>query len=78
MKKTEIRKILNIFLKKKFKIKKNLQNISMQNVEKWDSLAHLILVNDLEKKFNIKFSQIEISKITDEKKIYSVIKKKSI
>tara|TARA_B100001121_G_C18574530_1_gene566645 strand:- start:67 stop:303 length:237 start_codon:yes stop_codon:yes gene_type:complete len=78
MKKTEIRKILNIFLKKKFKIKKNLKNISMQNVEKWDSLAHLILVNDLEKKFNIKFSQIEISKITDEKKIYSVIKKKSI
>ena len=63
-------------IKKKFKIKKKIKNISMDNTEKWDSLAHLILVTEIEKIFKIKFKNIEISKITDAKKIISAIQKK--
>jgi len=76
MKKSMLENKVQKIIKKKFKIKKKIKNISMDNTEKWDSLAHLILVTEIEKIFKIKFKNIEISKITDAKKIISAIQKK--
>ena len=45
----------------------------MNNLENWDSLGHLKLLSEIEKKFKIKFSNKEIPVITDEKKILSLL-----
>ena len=62
----------NLNLKKK-QLNKNL---SADNIDRWDSLGHLSLITNIEKKFKISFSQEEIVKMLDEKEIYSTILKK--
>lgn len=44
--------------------------------EKWDSLGHLLMVTELEVKFNIFFSDDEISKMVTMKKLIEVVEKK--
>ena len=65
---------------KQFRInKKQLKKIlSADNVAKWDSLGHLSLIANIEKKFKVSFTQEEIVKMLNEKEIYSMILKKNI
>ena len=51
-------------------------NSCPDNVSEWDSLGHLSLIANIEKKLEISFSQEEIVKMLNEKKIYSTILKK--
>ena len=48
----------------------------MDNTSRWDSLNHLRLAEEIQEKLKIKLTNSEISKITDEKKIKSLIRKK--
>ena len=63
---------------KQFKLKKSQlqKNLSADNIDKWDSLGHLSLITNIEKKLEISFSQEEIVKMLNEKEIYSTILKK--
>jgi acyl carrier protein len=71
--KKKIRKIIN----KIFDIKKNnVNNLSFNNVDAWDSISHLDLISKIEKEFKIKIKNSEISKLTDEIKIINYILKK--
>ena len=73
-KKKKIEEILKGILRKLFKEKKNF--FSMDNTSRWDSLNHLRLAEEIQEKLKIKLTNSEISKITDEKKIKSLIRKK--
>ena len=70
----QINKIVRKMLRKFFKESRSFY--SMNNTSGWDSLNHLRLVLIIQKKFSVKFSNSEISKITDQKKIVSFIIKK--
>ena len=72
--KNELRKIII----EQFKIKKSKinKNLSADNIDKWDSLGHMILVSTIEKKFTIKFKNDDIPNILDEKAIYKKLSKK--
>tara|TARA_B100000029_G_scaffold510023_2_gene600559 strand:- start:708 stop:947 length:240 start_codon:yes stop_codon:yes gene_type:complete len=78
MKNKEIKNQIRKLITSQFKIKKKSikQNLSANNVAKWDSLGHLSLITTIEKKFKISFTQEEIVKMLDEKNILNVIKKK--
>jgi acyl carrier protein len=60
-----------IFKKKKIDIKSTINNI-----QEWDSLNHLRLMIDLQKKFKIKFELNEIININTLKKWSKLIQKK--
>ena len=66
----DLRILLIKFFKKRGKI------FSMEKIDNWDSLNHLRLVSEIEKKFQIKISSLEASKITDESKIVKLLKRK--
>lgn len=46
-------------------------------LEEWDSLAHLKLIMKLEQELNISISMEEVSELTSVDKIYSIIKTKT-
>ena len=56
-------------------------NSSMKNIEKWDSLNHISLINEIEEKFNLHFSDEDIVKMTNFKiiinKIINIERKKT-
>ena len=43
---------------------------SQENLENWDSLNHILLIVEIEKKFDIKFKVGEISELNSVKKIF--------
>ena len=43
---------------------------SQENLENWDSLNHILLIVEIEKKFDIKFKIGEISELNSVKKIF--------
>ncbi|MGI6057306.1 MAG: acyl carrier protein [Bilifractor sp.] len=45
-----------------------LEELRYRKTEKWDSMAHMDLVSDLEEKFNIRFSTFDILNFTTYKK----------
>ena len=51
-------------------------DIEMNKVPQWDSVAQLLIISSLEDKFNIQFSSSEISKLIDLKSIIKIIEKK--
>lgn len=51
-------------------------HISQSNFEKWDSMQHLMLIVELENKFDIYFEPEEITKMVDIESIVNVISKK--
>ena len=64
---TTLIKCLNI------KKKKNLENLS------WDSLGHLTILIELEKKFPNKITSIKnISEATNQKKLFKLLKSKKL
>lgn len=62
-----------IFKRKTINIKSTINNI-----QEWDSLNHLRLMIDLQKKFKIKFELNEIININTLKKWSKLIKKKKL
>ena len=63
---------MNIFQLKNKDVNKN---ISMQNINKWDSLNHIGLISEIEENFNIQFKDNEIVDMTSYKSIVKKIKK---
>ncbi len=60
----------------KISINKTEDDIEMNKVPQWDSVAQLLIISSLEDKFNIQFSSSEISKLIDLKSIIKIIEKK--
>ena len=60
----------------KISINKTEDDIEMNKVPQWDSVAQLLIISSLEDKFNIQFSSSEISKLIDLKSIIKRIEKK--
>ena len=71
------KKVLSCFKKvfKNSKIPKDVGKIKMGNIKQWDSLGHINLLLEIEKKFQIKFSMKEISEIKNMKKIIAKLNK---
>jgi len=74
------KKLLNIFIKN-LKLKANeIRNLQSKNFDivlndhsKWDSLMHVKIISDLEKKFNININEKNFLKFTSIKKINKII-----
>tara|TARA_B100000768_G_C10933114_1_gene230499 strand:+ start:69 stop:314 length:246 start_codon:yes stop_codon:yes gene_type:complete len=67
--------LTNIF-KKVFKINKiNKINFTYEKTINWDSLKHMLLVSMVEKKFQTKIDEIEISRLTSFIKFLNLINK---
>jgi len=62
MNKSEIKEKLNIIFRKVFKDEKiNIfEEMTANDVERWDSLSHLILISTTEEEFGIKFKLKEL------------------
>ena len=62
----------------KISIVKADEDIEMNKVPQWDSVAQLSIISSLEDEFKIQFSSTEISKLTDLKSIIKMIENKSL
>ena len=60
---------------KNSKIPKDMNKIKMGNIKQWDSLGHINLLLEIEKRFKIKFSIKEISELKNMKKIVTTLNK---
>ena len=72
---TTEKKLISL-IEKKLKIRKiNIKTTGLGKHEKWDSLAHLNLLLEIEKVFNFKFTMKEMTEINSFKEILSKVKK---
>ena len=68
------KKLKNIFINILHMQNKDINNnSSMKNIEKWDSLNHIGLINEIEDKFNLQFNDEDIVKMTNFKIIINKI-----
>ena len=80
-KKQKNKKLINLKLKKIFsktlniKVNKINSNFSNKKTSEWDSLAHINLINNIEKEFKIKFKLKELSELDSYKKFYLKLSK---
>ena len=58
-------KTLNVFRKTFGDSPQINENAGIDTIDKWDSLNHIILIQELEKSFNLKFNLFEIIEIRD-------------
>lgn len=75
------KKYFNLELKKIFKKELKIsvkENNKIYDFSQWDSLGNFNVLLACEKKFNIKFSNQEFSKISSFKEILRIVKKKII
>ncbi len=68
-------KVLEI-LKNLFELEAIDESCSQENCEKWDSMAHLNLIVELESEFGVSFEPEEIGEMQSYKKIVEVLKTK--
>jgi len=73
-KRLKIEKKIKTILKKFFK--QNNKFYSMENTPNWDSLNHLKLIDVIQQEFKINISNLDIAKMTDQKKIIILLLKK--
>jgi len=71
----ELTKIIQTKLKIKKKININMNRMGLGMHDNWDSLFHLSLLLEIEKKFNIKFTMREMTEMATFSDILSKIKK---
>ena len=62
----------------KISIGKTDEDIEMNKVPQWDSVAQLLIISSLEDEFKIQFSSSEISKLVDLKSIIKMIENKDL
>ena len=72
MKESEIKKIIEKTFKKKIK---NILNLKVGSFNNWDSIAHLNLILNIEKKYKLRFTIDEITKMNSVKKIIETLKR---
>ena len=76
MSKNNSLKDLDEFLCNFFKIeKKNLNKINYNKSDFWDSLSHMNLIGEIEKKYKVKLGYKEMIKMTNYKNITQILKK---
>lgn len=69
-------KVLDEFLCNFFKIeKKHLSKINYNKSDFWDSLSHMNLIGEIEKKYKVKLGYKEMINMTNYKNIIQIIKK---
>jgi acyl carrier protein len=68
-------KLAQIF-KKLFDVESFSEELSVDNVKKWDSINHLALIIEIENEFDLKFSIVESIQMTCVKEIQKQLKKK--
>ena len=73
-------KRLNLLLSKVLGIDENsiTDSTSPDNVESWDSFNGLMLVSELEKEFNVKFTMEEVTSVKNVKDIKNSLKKHGV
>ena len=77
IKKEEIYKIISKVLKTS--ITKIIKTDNLSAIKEWDSLAHLDILSELDKKLGNKLDKIKnISNTTSVKKLINLLKKKSL
>jgi acyl carrier protein len=59
-------------------IKKISENTSQKDIEKWDSLNSLLLINEIEKEYNITISIDDIIEINSILDIKNILKKHNL
>tara|TARA_B100001057_G_scaffold315230_1_gene315331 strand:- start:1337 stop:1588 length:252 start_codon:yes stop_codon:yes gene_type:complete len=62
----------------KISLGKDDEDIEMNKVPQWDSVAQLLIISSLEDEFKIQFSSSEISKLVDLKSIIKMIENKNL
>ena len=72
MKENDIKKIIEKTFKKKIR---NIKNLKIGSFNNWDSIAHLNLILNIEKKYRLRFTIDEITKMNSVKKIIRTLKK---
>ena len=73
-------KRLNLILSKVLELDENsiTHSTSPDNVESWDSFNGLMLVSELEKEFNVKFTMEEVTSVKNVKDIRIYLKKHGV
>ncbi len=69
---------MEVILSKVFGLKEEeiKDELTMQDIERWDSLTHMDLITSLETGLDIRFSMDEIMAMTDIKSIKSIVSQK--
>ena len=73
----EIKSKVEKIIRNKFKITDCNLELSSDYIEKWDSLSHLALMLQIEENFSVKFTQKEITIMTNISEIIKVLKSKT-
>ena len=73
----EIKSKVEKIIRNKFKITDRNIELSSDYIEKWDSLSHLALMLKIEESFSVKFTQKEITIMTNISEIIKVLKSKT-
>tara|TARA_B100000886_G_scaffold276325_1_gene200254 strand:+ start:233 stop:460 length:228 start_codon:yes stop_codon:yes gene_type:complete len=73
----EIKSKVEKIIRNKFKITDFNLELSSDYIEKWDSLSHLSLMLKIEENFSVKFTQKEITIMTNISEIIKVLKSKT-
>jgi acyl carrier protein len=69
-------KVLDKFLCNFFKIKKkHLSKINYNKSDFWDSLSHMNLIGEIEKRYKVKLGYKEMINMTNYKNIIQILKK---
>ncbi len=70
-------KVKNL-IEKKFRVKKSKKKkiYSSENIEGWDSLGHMLLIQEIEKNFKISINPKDVFILQSEKSIYKYLDKK--
>ena len=55
------------------KPKEITENLHIDNISNWDSLAHLRLIMEIESNFNVQLKPSEIQSILDYQSVYSIV-----
>jgi acyl carrier protein len=74
LKKTDIDKLRDIFKKILNQNDKNFNNLEL-GTKNWDSLKHIQLIINIEKKFNVKIKTSEVFKLSSYNKILKFLEK---
>ena len=66
------------FIKENLRLDKDIdaKKAIFEQTKNWDSLQHMELILGIERKYNVKFSGEEISKLRTSKIIFETLKKK--
>ena len=75
MKETEIIDSLSEVFLTVFGRKMSEINFTMSNTAEWDSLRHIALIMEIEKKFDIQIDYLDIIEMVSVKNIIAIIKK---